>query len=105
MARIKIALHPVVGRAMTETLERFSVGSFMTVELCPTEEHFANSVDQGRVRIALALNIGMMFPVNGDPFLGDHASGQPKPETEEVHDCWMQVKTPMRLAAVQEHSH
>src|SRR5581483_5070464 len=39
------------------------------------------------------------------PFLGDHAGGQPAPETEEMRHCGMKIHTTMRLRAVQVQGH
>src|SRR6185312_10907127 len=36
-----------------------------------------------------------------DPFLGDHAGGEPVPETQEVRHDGMKLHATMRLAAVQ----
>lgn len=47
---------------------------------------------------------GVVLAVNGSPFFGHHAGGQPQPKTKEMRGNWMQVERTMRLAAVQENS-
>jgi hypothetical protein len=42
-----------------------------------------------------------MLAVDGDPFLGDHRRGQPRPKTEEMIEQRMKIHTAVCLAAVQ----
>ncbi|MCY1544083.1 hypothetical protein D9M68_799380 [compost metagenome] len=51
--------------------------------------------------VAFLFALGVVLAVNGNPFLGDHAGGQPQPETEEMHDGRMQIQTAVRLAAME----
>ena len=40
-------------------------------------------------------NLGVVLAVDGHPFLGDHAGGQPQPETEHVRHCGVQFQATM----------
>ena len=42
-----------------------------------------------------------MLAVNRDPILGDHAGGQPEPQTKEVADGRMKIERAMRLHTMQ----
>jgi hypothetical protein len=44
----------------------------------------------------------VVLAVNGSPFFGNHAGGEPEPETKEVRGNRMQIERTVRLAAVQE---
>jgi hypothetical protein len=46
--------------------------------------------------------MGMVFTMDGDPLLGDHACGQPQPESKKVTDDWIQSKRSVCLMAMQE---
>jgi hypothetical protein len=43
----------------------------------------------------------VMFAVCGHPLLGDHACGQPQPESHEVCHTWVKCDPSMCLTAVQ----
>jgi hypothetical protein len=45
---------------------------------------------------------GVVLAVNGSPLFGDHASGKPEPEAEEVRSNRMQIERTVRLATMQE---
>src|SRR5690606_34263046 len=47
----------------------------------------------------------MVLAVNRHPLFGDHAGGQPQPETEKVRHGRMQIQAAMRLAAMQVQRH
>jgi hypothetical protein len=46
----------------------------------------------------------VVLAVNRGPLFGDHAGGEPEPETKEVGSNRMQIERTVRLAAVQENS-
>src|SRR5690606_25709437 len=95
--------NPVVGRAVSETLQRFFVVGFLAIEFGATEKHLAQPEYDWGVGIAFAFDLSMVLAVNSHPFFGDHTCGQPHPETEEVHDCRMQVHPSVGFATVQEY--
>ena len=54
------------------------------------------------MRVVNGLALGVVLAVNGNPFLGDHAGGEPQPETEEVADDGVQIDGAVRLRTMQE---
>src|SRR5690606_1378629 len=91
-----------VGRAVAETLDGVGHGGFLAVQFGAAEKYLAYAEYDGRMRIAFALDVGVMLAMNGHPLFRDHACGEPQPETEEMHDCWMEVQAAVRLVTMQE---
>jgi hypothetical protein len=57
------------------------------------------------VRIFFGLALGVMLAMDRDPFLGHHASGKPRPETEKMRQQRMEIHATVRLAAMQIQGH
>ena len=53
------------------------------------------------MRIVRRLALGVVLAVDGRPFLGDHARGEPHPDAEEMAHDRVEVHGAVRLAAVQ----
>ena len=53
------------------------------------------------MRVLVGLAASVVLAVDGDPFLGPHAGGQPQPESEEMADQRVQIDGAVSLAAVQ----
>jgi len=53
------------------------------------------------VGVFCLLALGVVLAVDGRPLFGDHASGHPEPEAEEVGSDGVQVQGAVRLVAVQ----
>jgi hypothetical protein len=86
-------------------LEGLAIQRFLAIQLCAFPENLADAVHLRAVRIVDALALRVVLTVNGSPFLGHHARGEPKPESEEVAGDRMQVQRTMRLVAVQINGH
>jgi hypothetical protein len=102
VARVEIALDPVVGCAVAELGERLLVLGFGAIELAAGQE---NGLDAARLRavgILFGLALGVVLAVDRDPLLGHHAGAEPEPETEEMRGDAVQVERPVRLRTVQE---
>ena len=99
--RIHMAFDPVVGRAMAVFGDGFLVPRFGAVQLGTAAQHRLDAARDRRMRIIDGLAFGVMLAVDGDPFLGDHAGGQPQPEPEEMRDHRMQIERTVRLRTVQ----
>ncbi len=100
-AAVQVALDPVVRRAVAELGDGFHVLRFGAVHLAAGQQHGLDAARDGAVRIIDRLALGVVLAVNGGPFLGDHARGEPHPETEEVRRDRTQVQRAVRLAAMQ----
>lgn len=57
------------------------------------------------MRIFFGIALGVVLAVDGSPFLGHLAGGQPQPETEEVRRDRVQFQSTVRLVAMQEDRH
>lgn len=53
------------------------------------------------MRIAFHIGVTMMFPMNGDPFLGVDSGPKPELHTHGERDCGMQINAAMSQSAVQ----
>ena len=102
IAAVDIALHPVVGRAMAELLDRLGVFCFRAVQLGAAPHHRVQAPRLRAVGIVHRLALGVVLAVDGHPFLGDHARADPQPEAEEVRRNRMQIQGAVGLRAVQE---
>ena len=105
VARIDIALNPIVRCAVAVFLERLEVFRFFAIQLGALEQDRADSARLRAVGILVRFNLGVVLAMDGDPFLRHHAGRQPKPKTEEMGDDGMEIETPMRLTPMQEDSH
>jgi hypothetical protein len=55
--------------------------------------------------VLFRLALGVVFTMNGRPFLGDHARRQPQPEPEEMTHGRMQLQSPVSLGAMEKNSY
>ena len=101
IARVEVALDPVVGRALAVPVERVLVLRLGTVELGAAEEHLANAARLRAVRVLGGLALRVMLAVDRGPLLRHHPGREPEPEPEEVGDRGVQVERAMRGMPVQ----
>ena len=104
-ARVDVALHPVVGRAVPVPLERLAVVRLFDVEEHAAPEHAVDPVHLRTVRVLVGLALRVVLAVDRRPLLGHHPGREPQPEPEEVRRQRMQVERAMRLAAMQVDGH
>ena len=102
VARVEVALEPVVRRAVAVALHRFLVLRFGAIELGAAPQHFVDALDLRAVRVFFGFALGVVLAVDRHPFLGHHAGAQPEPEAEEMRRNRAQIHGPVRLRAVQE---
>ena len=103
--RIYVALDPVVRRADAVFLHRFKIPGFVAIQFGAFQQDLLDASCLRAVRIVGRFYLGVVLAVDGDPFLGQHAGGQPQPEPEKVRDDGMQVEAAVRLAAMQIDGH
>ena len=101
VARVDVALHPVVRRAVTELAHRFFVLRFGAIEFRAFEQHLPDAARLRAVRIFFGFALRVVLAVNRGPLAGQHAGGHPQPEAEEMTGDGMQLQRAVRLAAVQ----
>ena len=89
---VNIALEPVIGRTVTVAIQCFLVAAFLAVQFGALQQNLADAVNLRAVRIINRFAFGVMFAVDGCPVFGQHAGGQPKPETEEMRRDRMQIQ-------------
>src|SRR5437868_12062454 len=70
VARVPVALDPVVRRAVAVALERFLVERLRDVEEHAGPEHAVDAVDLRAVRILDRLALGVVLAMDRRPFLG-----------------------------------
>ena len=102
---VDIALHPVIGRAVAELLQRFPVRRFGAVQLGATAHDSGQASHLRTVGVVDGLATRVVLAVDGHPFPGAHARAQPEPEAEEMRGHRPQVQRAVCLAAVQEDRH
>ncbi len=73
----------------------------LAVDLRAAEQYLANAQHLRAMRVFRGLALGVVFAMHRHPLGGDHAGGQPQPETEEMGDRRVQVHAPVRLVAVE----
>ena len=71
------------------------------VEEHAKEQYTPDTVDLRAVGIIRCFDLGVMLAMHGHPFFGDHACGQPQPESEEVTDHGLQVKRVVCLVTME----
>src|SRR3990172_2483347 len=101
MARVQVALQPVIRRAVTVLLHRFEIFRLFAIKFRALPHHLADAELPGAVRVVRCFHLGVMLAMDGGPFFRDHAGGQPQPEAEEVTDNGMKIERPMGLMTVQ----
>jgi hypothetical protein len=60
------------------------------------------TLEDRTVRIALAIHVGVVSPVTGDPLLGDNAGGKPEPSPHRKRNKGVQGHTTVGHAPVEE---
>ena len=102
VARVDVALEPVVRRPVAVALDRLRVARLGAVELGAAPDDRLDSAGHRAVRIVLGLDLRVVLAVDRRPLLRDHPGREPQPEPEEVRDRRMQIERAVRLAPVQE---
>ena len=102
---VDVALYPVVGRAVTKTLERVEIFGFFAVQLSTREQHGFDTVHMRAVWVVRLLALGVVLAVNGGPLFGHLGRGEPQPETEKVRHDRMQIQSAVCRVAVQVDGH
>ena len=103
--RVNIALDPVVRYPMTVFVQSLLVFRLGAIQLRTLGQHFLDAVEHGAVRIFRSFALGVMLAVNRHPLLGDHARGQPQPESEKMAGNRVQVKAAVGLGAMQKNGY
>ena len=98
---VKIALNPIVWRAVPVAREGVEIFGFFAVHIHAVTQHAQVAVNHRTVRVVNRVAFGVMFTMNGDPFFGHHAGGQPQPHAEKMRNNRMQIKRAMRLRPMQ----
>ena len=75
--RVYVTLHPVVGRALAESFERFGIFRFQLVQIGALPHHLSDAEHDRAVRIVGRFAARVVLAVNSGPLLGLHAGGQP----------------------------
>src|SRR6185503_18574649 len=101
VARVDVALDPVLRRAVTVTFHGLGVVRFLHLQHHPGPQHAVDAVNLRAVRVVLGLALGVVLAVDGSPFLGHHAGGEPQPQAEEVGRRGVQFKRAMCLIPMQ----
>jgi len=99
--RVKVSLDPVVGRAVAVFFNGVRIAGFGEIQQYAAPEYAAQPAKLRAVRVFRRFRLRMMFSMDGHPLPGDHACGQPDPETEEMTGCRMEIERVMRLMPVQ----
>ena len=100
IARIDIALHPVIRSAVAIARHGFFIFGLGPVQLCALEQDFTNAVHLRAVRILGLLALSVVFAVNRRPLFGHLTRSQPEPEPEKMRHCGVQIQSPVRLVPV-----
>jgi len=105
MTAVDMALQPVVGRAVAVFLQRFGDLGLGAIEFGAFPENLLEAACLRAMGIIRRFAFGVVLAMDGDPFLGDHAAGQPQPEAKEMADDGVQINGAMRLRTMQKNSH
>ena len=92
-----MVLQPIIRRAVAISRHSLRVAGFLHIQKHPAPQHPADAKHLRTVGIFRCFAFGMMLAVNRRPFLGDHASGKPKPEPKEVTGDRVQIQRPVSL--------
>ena len=103
MAAVDVALDPVIRTTRAITINTLALcgGDFVRFRALP--EDLLEALYLRTVRIIGCFTNRVMLAVDGCPFSGDHAGGQPQPETEKMLEHGMQIHRPVRRVTVQIH--
>jgi len=86
---------------MPVAFEGFGVRGFHAIELRAFEQHLADSINLGAMRIFYALALGVVLAVYRRPLFSDHAGRKPEPETKEMARQRMKLQGAVGLVAMQ----
>src|SRR5260221_13968881 len=98
---VEIALDPVIRVSAAIAIHRFRLRRFLDVKHHAQPEHAMDTVNLRAVRILRRPALGMVLAMHRNPFLGQHARGEPQPEPQEMTHRRMQLERVMSLAAMQ----
>lgn len=101
VAGIEMALDPVVGRAVAVLVQHILALGVDAVELGALQEHLLDAMGDRAVGVFHGFHRGVVLAMDGGPFAGVHAGGQPQPQAEEMRHHRMQVDGAMRLVTMQ----
>jgi len=101
MGGIDVTFQPVIRGALAVAGQGFRVAGLGPVQLRPFREHLPQTPGLGAVGIFRGVAFGMVLAVNGHPFLGHHARGEPQPEPEKVGGQGPQFQGAVGLVAVE----
>lgn len=101
IACVNVTLDPVVRRAVAIALHGVSVLRFIAIHVDAEAQHVPMTMNYRTVRIIDRFTFRVMFAMDRDPFLSDHAGRKPKPSTEKVRDDGVKIERAMRLGSMQ----
>jgi hypothetical protein len=99
---VEIALDPVVRAAAAVLGNRLGVLGLGAIQLSTLGQHLFQAAGLRAVGVFFGFALGVMLAVDGDPFVGDHASRQPEPEAEEMRRDGTEIQRPVSLGTMQE---
>ena len=99
--RVDVALDPVVRGPFPVLLEQRVVFRSFPVEEEAAEGDVRETLERGRVRIALAVGVGVVLPMDRNPLLRHDPGREPAPETHRVLDHRVEDHSAVRGRAVQ----
>ena len=94
-------LQPVVRSAVTVLVYRLGVACFRFVKRGSIPQDFLDAPLLRAMRVIRGFDLGVMLSVYRRPFLGDHASSEPQPESEEMTDDGMEIERPVGLLTME----
>ncbi len=81
---VHVVFQPVVGCAGTEFFDACFIFAGGTVKFGAFKKHFFDTQNLRAVRIFRRFATGVVLAMDCRPLTGDHAGGQPEPETEKM---------------------
>jgi hypothetical protein len=103
--RVDVPLQPIVRRTVSITPYSIRVVRFLDVEQNPAPQHAVDAEQLRAVRIAQTIPMGMVLPMDGNPFARDHPCREPDPQAEHVARHRVQLESAVRLMPVQKKRH
>src|SRR6185503_15858646 len=95
-------LEPVVGSALSVLVENPRLANRLSIVEGSLQNDVAQALEQRTVGISLAISERVVFPMAGDPFLGNDCRRQPQPETHGERGQVVQLHAAVGLGAVEE---
>ena len=99
--RVDVALDPVFRSPFPVLFKQRVVFRSLPIEEEPAEGDVRETLERGRVGIALPVGVGMVLAVDRNPFLRHDPGREPAPETHGVLDDGMEHDAAVRRRAVQ----